>query len=165
MAKNIILCGFMSCGKTTVGKKLADLIGYKFIDTDEMIIELSGKSIKELFAEGGEELFRDMEHEVAKKLDSLEGYVISTGGGMMTFDRNIDVINNGIVIYIDTPFNICYKRLLGTGRPIVSSKTRDEMIKMYNERISMYKKASHYKVKNNNKPNETAKEIMEVMSL
>ena len=112
MAKNIILCGFMSCGKTTVGKKLADFIGYKFIDTDEMIIELSGKSIKEIFAEGGEELFRDMEHEVAKKLDSLEGYVISTGGGMMTFDRNIDVINNGIVIYIDTPFNICYRKLL-----------------------------------------------------
>ena len=64
-----------------------------------MIIELSGKSIKEIFAEGGKELFGDMEHEVAKKLDSLEGCVISTGGGMMIFDRNIDVIKDGIVIY------------------------------------------------------------------
>ena len=126
MGKNILLCGFMSCGKTTVGKKLAAFLDYKFMDTDDMIIESTGKSIKEIFNEGGEVRFRDIEHETAKKIQYLNDCVISTGGGLMTYQRNVDVIKNSIIVYINTDFEVCYNRLKGTGRPIVSSKTKQE---------------------------------------
>lgn len=163
MGKNILLCGFMSCGKTTVGKKLAALLDYKFMDTDDMIIESTGKSIKEIFNEGGEVLFRDIEHETAKKIQYLNDCVISTGGGLMTYQRNVDVIKNSIIVYINTDFEVCYNRLKGTGRPIVSSKTKQEMWQMYIERIEKYKKVSDFVVENNGKPIETANEIFNLV--
>ena len=84
MAKpNIILTGFMATGKTTVGKLLADQLGYDFVDTDKLIVERSGQSVAEIFREKGEAAFRAMEAAIAKELGNQEGLVISTGGRLM----------------------------------------------------------------------------------
>jgi shikimate kinase len=80
---NIILTGFMATGKTTVGKLLAEQLGYEFVDTDDVIVARSKMTIHEIFRIRGETAFREMESEVARDLGEREGLVISTGGGMM----------------------------------------------------------------------------------
>lgn len=84
----IILCGFTSSGKTTIGKLLSEQLGLPFYDTDQMLIEHYKMTIPEIFAKGGESLFRDYEHEIARQVCGLGPSVVSTGGGMLTFDRN-----------------------------------------------------------------------------
>jgi shikimate kinase len=80
---NIILTGFMATGKTTVGKMLAEQLDYEFVDTDELIVERSGRTVAEIFREKGEAAFRKMEAVVARELGEKEGLVISTGGRLI----------------------------------------------------------------------------------
>ena len=80
---NIVLTGFMGTGKTTIGKLLAESLGYAFIDTDERIERQAGKTIPEIFEEEGEEAFREMEAALARELAERQGVVIATGGRMM----------------------------------------------------------------------------------
>jgi shikimate kinase len=85
---NIILTGFMATGKTTVGKGLAEQLGYAFVDTDELIAERSGQTVAEIFREKGEAAFRRMESEIARELGEKEGLVVSTGGRLMLDPAN-----------------------------------------------------------------------------
>jgi shikimate kinase len=85
---NIILTGFMATGKTTVGKLLADQLGYEFVDTDELIVERSGQSVAEIFHKKGEAIFREMEAAIAQELGEKEGLVVSTGGRFMLDPAN-----------------------------------------------------------------------------
>ena len=91
--KNIILTGFMATGKTTVGKLLAEELGYKFVDTDVVIVERSKMTIPDIFRTRGEAAFRRIESEVARDLGEREGLVISTGGGMMLNPDNAAVLS------------------------------------------------------------------------
>jgi shikimate kinase len=94
MAKpNIILTGFMATGKTTIGKLLADQLGYEFVDTDTLIAERSGQSIAEIFREKGEAAFREMEADIARELSDRDGLVISTGGRLMLDPVNAAVLS------------------------------------------------------------------------
>jgi len=86
---NIVLTGFMATGKTTVGKLLADQLGYEFVDTDQMIENRCGQTIATIFREKGETAFRILESEVARHLGSREHLVIATGGGMMVNPENV----------------------------------------------------------------------------
>ena len=87
---NIVLCGFMGCGKTTVGRNLARKSGRKFVDMDSYIEEKAGMKVSEIFEKYGENRFRDMEHEACLELADTKGLVIASGGGAFTFQRNID---------------------------------------------------------------------------
>lgn len=90
---NIILTGFMGTGKTTVGRLLAEKLNFKFVDTDVMIEEWSGKTIAEIFVEDGEKAFRQMERDTARRLSEEAKQVISTGGRMMLDPENISVLS------------------------------------------------------------------------
>lgn len=93
MAKqNIILTGFMATGKTTVGKLMAEQLGYEFVDTDELIVKRCGMSIAEIFREKGEAAFRKMESELARELGDKEGLVVSTGGRLMLDPANSEAL-------------------------------------------------------------------------
>ena len=97
----IILCGFTSSGKTTIGKLLSEQLGLPFYDTDQMLIEHYKMTIPEIFSEGGESLFRDYEHEIARQVCGLGPSVVSTGGGMLTFDRNGELLEkSGMIFYL-----------------------------------------------------------------
>ena len=85
---NIIITGFMGTGKTTLGKRLAAALGYEFVDTDELIVARSGRTVEEIFHEQGEAVFREMESAIAKELGEKEGLVISTGGRTMLDPTN-----------------------------------------------------------------------------
>lgn len=97
--RNIVLAGFMGTGKSTVGKLLAEKINRPFIDTDEEIIRRAGKTIPEIFAQDGEQEFRQMERRVCRFFAGQRGFVISTGGGMLLDPSNREVmLASGLVI-------------------------------------------------------------------
>lgn len=92
---NIVLTGFMATGKTTVGRLLADRLGFAFVDTDDLIAARAGRSVARIFAEMGEAAFRRMESEAAKDLGAREGLVISTGGRLMLDPENAAALSRG----------------------------------------------------------------------
>ncbi len=86
--KNLILTGFMATGKSAVGQLLAEALGYRFLDTDQMIEAQMGKSIPRIFQEDGETHFRQLEGEVLEEKAGSEGLVIASGGGMIMDEDN-----------------------------------------------------------------------------
>ncbi|MGB3729646.1 MAG: shikimate kinase, partial [Thermodesulfobacteriota bacterium] len=90
--KNIFLVGFMGAGKSTVGKILADKIGYGYYDADKFIEEQAGTTITQIFAEHGEPYFRDLESESLETLAAKEKLVVATGGGVVQRDKNWDAM-------------------------------------------------------------------------
>lgn len=143
---NLILIGMPSAGKTTIGKILAQELNREFIDMDEMIVENTGKSIPEIFDEKGEQGFRAAETQAAYAISKLNGKVISTGGGIIKYKANIDLLRqNGIVIFIDRDLN----KLITTdsNRPLSSSS--EAVRKMYEERIDYYRLYADHIIDNN----------------
>ncbi len=119
--KNIVLTGFMGAGKTTIGKVLAKSLGRNLVDIDSEIEKDSGMKITEIFASMGEAKFRDMETEMAAKLSTLSNLVISTGGGIVLREKNIELLRgNGIVVNLLAAPEIIYARLTGAkDRPLL----------------------------------------------
>lgn len=136
--QNIVLIGMPSSGKTTIGKKISELTGKPFIDTDELIVKKAGRSIPNIFADIGEEGFRKIEAEVISEISTLGGYVIATGGGAVLREENIKNLKaNGRVYYINRPL----EWLSATSdRPL--SSTRDSLVQRYRERYEIYKIAA-----------------------
>src|SRR5690349_7578905 len=85
---NVVLIGFMGCGKTTLGARLADMLGLKFVDMDDCIIRKAGCTIPEIFARRGEHGFRELESSVLDELSYSSRQVIATGGGVVTIPEN-----------------------------------------------------------------------------
>jgi len=97
----VYLIGFMGCGKTTVGKKLAASLKWKFIDLDKKIEEKTGLTVGELFATRGEEYFREIEATTLRELTFDSNCVVAVGGGTPCFKENMDfMLNNGYTIYL-----------------------------------------------------------------
>lgn len=156
---NIVLCGFMGSGKTVVGKELAKIMGCKFVDTDELIEEEQGVAIKAIFATRGEEYFRDLEHEMCKKVADMKGCVVSTGGGAMTYQRNVDAIKKGSkVVFLDASFDVICDRIGdNTNRPLFQDKEKARAL--YDERKDKYLSASDYVIDGDMSARKTAMEI------
>jgi shikimate kinase len=159
---NIVLCGFMGSGKTVVGKELAKIMGCKFIDTDEMIEEEQGVAIKAIFATRGEDYFRDLEHEMCKKVADMKGCIVSTGGGAMTYERNVEAIKKGSkVVFLDASFPVICERIGdSTTRPLFQDK--DKAKALYDERKAKYLSASDYVINGDMSARKTAIEIAEI---
>ncbi len=121
--ENIILTGYMGCGKTTVGKHVAKRLGYTFVDTDEMIVEQQHRSINEIFADDGEAAFRVMETELLKQMiDAKRDHmVIATGGGMPIREENRRLLAVlGRVVYLKASPETIYGRVKeDTARPLL----------------------------------------------
>lgn len=116
---NIILTGFMATGKTTVGRLLADRLGYEFVDTDQLIEARSGCRIPEIFREQGEAAFRALEAEVARELGGREGLVVSTGGRLMLDPDNAAALgrNGRVFCLVATPGDILDRVAQDAGHP------------------------------------------------
>src|SRR5688500_9239803 len=87
---NVALVGFMGTGKSTVGNTLASMLRLRLVDTDALIEQRAGKRITEIFANEGEARFREYERQVVEELESLEGCIISTGGGLVINPANME---------------------------------------------------------------------------
>jgi shikimate kinase len=132
---SIALIGFMATGKSTVGKALKDRLGkdYQFIETDQIIIEMIGKSIPKIFAEDGEAKFRDYEIEACKKAARLKKTVLSCGGGIVLNKDNVRMLkqNYHLILLTATPEAI-YNRAMSEGkenRPVINKKNPFKEIK------------------------------------
>lgn len=163
--KKIILCGFMASGKTTVGKALARETNTEYVDTDELLVETYGMDIPDIFTKYGEDYFRDLEYETAKKVIGMPRGVISTGGGMLTFDRNGEVLKKGgTIICLVRDFDKIYEDLLSdTNRPLARDRTREELKQMYDMRISKYQKYADYTIENNGSVEDCVKKIISII--
>lgn len=159
---NIVLCGFMGSGKTVVGKELAKILGVKFVDTDELIEKEQGVAIKAIFATHGEDYFRDLEYEMCKKVAEMNGVVVSTGGGAMTFKRNVDAIKEGSkVVFLDASFDVICDRIGdSTTRPLFQDKEKAK--KLYDERKDKYLSAADYVINGDVGARKTAMQIAEI---
>jgi len=120
----IFLVGFMGSGKSTLGKKISELMNVSFIDLDSKIERREGKSVSEIFAERGEEYFRKTESETLRETGRNRNAVIATGGGAPCFHNNMKWMNeNGITLYLEAPAGELYHRLLKEReiRPLLAS--------------------------------------------
>ncbi len=112
-SKLIFLTGFSYTGKTVVGKKVAACLLWDFVDTDDEIVHIAGKSISQIFNEEGESHFRDMEHQVLQDLCQRQNLIISTGGGIVVAERNRNLMTkNGVVVCLEARPETIYRRLL-----------------------------------------------------
>ena len=165
---NIILCGFMGCGKSTVGKRIARISGLSFVDMDSYIEQQCGCTISELFASRGEAYFRDLEHEAAHTLSQQGGKVIATGGGALIFDRNVQVLKkNGKIVLLDTPLSLIRERLKNdTTRPLLCRPDKDRaMQELYEKRMPVYRAVAEIAVLSNGKPNQVALAVLRILGI
>jgi shikimate kinase len=111
---NVILIGFMGCGKSTIGVRLAGLLGFDFVDTDALIVAKAGKQIPEIFAEAGEAGFRALETSILDDLlaQGSERLVISTGGGIVTQPVNVPKLQAlGAILWLTTSDENLWQRV------------------------------------------------------
>lgn len=152
---NIVLVGMPSCGKSTLGKEVAKLLGKEFVDTDSLIEQRENKSIPQIFADSGEDYFRKVESEVLREVGKLCGKVISTGGGVVKNKNNyFPLKQNGVIIWIERPLDL----LICDGRPL--SKDKKTLEKLYSERKDSYAFFSDAKVNNGGEIDLAVKEII-----
>lgn len=148
--KRVILIGYMGSGKTTVGKALSKETGMMFYDLDWYIESRMRKSVSAIFAEKGEEAFRQMEYNMLHEVAEFEDVIISCGGGTPCFFDNIDYLNRqGEVVYLKATPEVLYRHLLmaKVERPLLKDKTSEELIayitQHLKEREPYYSKARH----------------------
>lgn len=157
--RNILLAGMPGCGKTTVGRLLAEKLGREFADSDAMI-EAAGESIPDIFEKYGEAGFRQRETAVIKEICRESGRIISVGGGAVINPENrIAMRENSFVIFLDAPL----ERLETRGRPL--SESPDALKKLYDERIDFYRECADTVVPVSENPDETAERVIKCVSL
>ena len=142
MKNNIVLIGFMGCGKTTVGEKLAERLAYSFLDTDLYIENREGKTISEIFEQDGEKYFRDTETKSIQELvESTEKTIVSSGGGLPLRAENAKLLQKlGFVIYLKVKKETVLSRLEGdTTRPLLAGgNIREKITHLMDMRLSDY---------------------------
>ena len=148
--RRIILIGYMGSGKTTVGKALSKATGMMFYDLDWYIESRMRKTVSQIFAERGEEGFRQIEHNMLHEVAEFENVIISCGGGTPCFFDNMDYLNQqGDVVYLKATPETLYKHLMmaKVERPLLKDKTPEELIayitEHLKERAPFYEKAQH----------------------
>ncbi|MBR1408302.1 MAG: shikimate kinase [Clostridia bacterium] len=166
LRRHVLLCGFMACGKTTVGRLAARRLGVPFADTDMLIEEKTGQTIPEIFEARGEASFRDLEHEVLCSLPSLSPRVIATGGGLPTFARNAAPLRAaGLVLFLDRDFDDIWLVLSRrTGRPLAKDRTKEEMRALYEARLPLYRSCADDIIKSCSRVEDTVDLILSRVS-
>ncbi len=149
--QNYVMIGFMGSGKTTVGQQLATEMGCRFADTDELLVHEAGRSINEIFAEEGEEGFRDRETALLRRLTANRegGCVYSTGGGMILREENRRLLQQlGTVVWLQIEPETVLRRLAGnTDRPLLQGEDRAQKVQSLMEmRRSAYEDAAMVQV-------------------
>lgn len=148
--KRIILIGYMGAGKTTIGKALAQDMGLEFFDLDWYIEDRFRMKIPAIFAEKGEDGFRDIERKMLREVAEFEDVVISCGGGTPCFFDNMDYMNDQAeTVYLKaTPATLKAHLLMGKSqRPLIQGKTPEELEAYIKESLQgrepFYNKAKH----------------------
>ncbi|MBC2582010.1 shikimate kinase [Clostridium sp. DJ247] len=160
--KNIVLIGMPGCGKSTIGKELAEKLEIRFVDVDKFIEEKNDKTIPQLF-EQGEQYFRKLESEAIYEVSREKRVVLSTGGGVVKNSINIEMLKtNGIIIFIDRPVEKIVEDVSIADRPLLKQGA-NKLYELYNERYELYKKYCNFRIVNDGEMEETLEKIMEAI--
>jgi shikimate kinase len=148
---SIVLIGYRGSGKSSVGKRLADRLWHPFVDTDELVVrKAGGKTIKEIFDEGGEQRFRDLEAEVVREVSQLQEHVIALGGGALMREENRKHLKDGghKVVYLRCEPEVLHQHIKADPE---TAKTRpnlthlgggvEEIRKLLTDREPIYRQA------------------------
>lgn len=141
-AGNIVLSGFMGCGKTTIGRRLASALNMKFVDMDLYIEKKTEMTVSEIFAQHGEAYFRALEAEAVRELAAEKHYIIATGGGTLMQSENVAAFHagGGEILYLKVPLRALQERLKNDKRrPLLQTPDRNAVIeRLLSEREPKY---------------------------
>ncbi len=159
MSSTVYLCGFMGCGKSHIGRLLSAQMNRELVDLDKYIVAMEKLSIPEIFNKFGEPHFRKLEAKYIRELAG--GKIVATGGGALINDETAKFAReSGISVYINTSFEICYRRIKGdTNRPLVMNNTPEQLEELYNKRAEIYRCNATYMVNGNTRDSIIADEI------
>ncbi len=155
--RNIILIGMPGCGKSTLASMLSTVTGRPFRDSDSLVEERTGRRIRDILMQDGEESFRMLETAALRELGKLSGRIIATGGGCITRTENYPLLHqNGIILWIRRDL----RHLPKNGRPLSQS---GDLVDMYRHREPLYRFFSDGEIDNNGTPEESLRQILEVI--
>ena len=167
LTKHIILVGYMGSGKSTIGRMLAEQLGSNFIDSDSAIEAQTGKTIREIFAEKGEDHFRDLERTFCESLADLNPSVIATGGGVPCFQNNMDLLKaHGVVVYVNASLQTLARRLKEERaiRPLVAELDDNAIFPFVEEQLTwrkeFYKQAHVFLPNELHKPDKVVANLL-----
>ena len=138
----IYLIGYMGCGKSRLGRLLSEHMGVQFVDMDDYIEERNCKTVPQIFADHGEDGFRQRERKALEELAEFTDIVIATGGGAPCFFDNIDLMNTtGKTVFLNIDPAILADRLMNskTERPLIKGKSREELVAFIDETLKKRK--------------------------
>ncbi|UJB68610.1 shikimate kinase [Acaryochloris sp. 'Moss Beach'] len=140
---NLYLVGMMGCGKSTTGRALAKQLGYGFVDTDDLITQLTGKAITDIFAESGENYFRQVESKVLSEVAAHTKLVVATGGGIVLEKKNWSFLQHGLVIWLDVEAEQLWQRLQeDQSRPLLQKLNPQQVLEeLLTQRRPLYRQA------------------------
>jgi shikimate dehydrogenase len=163
---NIVLCGFMGSGKTTVGSLLAGRTGRRFVDMDQWIETKEGCPVAEIFSRWGESRFRKLEREAARELSMRTGLVVATGGGALMDPENVRELKfGGTVILLDASLDAVRSRLRDDGtRPLLRKKEGGPGLEqLYGERLPVYRERAELSIPADGSPEQTVGLILKAL--
>lgn len=134
----IYLIGYMGSGKSTLGRQLAKALNLSYIDLDKYIEERNCKTVAQLFAKDGEDVFRKKEKSAISEVSQFTNVIIATGGGAPCFFDNMEIMNQtGITIFLDVAPHELARRLFisRTERPLIKGKSKEELMQFIEENL------------------------------
>lgn len=146
-----MLIGFMGSGKSSIGRELSQVLGYPLVDTDALAVSRAGRSIPNIFAEDGEETFRDLESEVLRDLvaEGTERRIVATGGGIIERPENRDLLRRlGYVVWlIVSPAEILRRTSRNRDRPLLNNDNPEKTIRtLLTHREPIYRETAHEEI-------------------
>ena len=157
---NVYLIGMMGSGKSTIGKILAQKLNYRFFDTDVLIEGVAGKPIPSIFANEGEDYFRDLETQVLKEVSAYRSSaIVATGGGIIQKEINRDYLSKDFIVWLNVDVEILRKRISGDeNRPLAET-----VESLFIERYPLYSKLANLPIKcvEEQTPEQVANRIIE----
>lgn len=143
MDRHIFLVGMPGSGKSALGRRVAQKLQIPYLDTDVYLTEATGMDTAQLYAAFGEQAFRDAETRLLQKLINATPGIISTGGGLCLREENRQLMrNHGLIVLIDRPIDDIMLDIRAEKRPYLAQKGRDEVERIYSERMPIYKSAA-----------------------
>lgn len=163
---NLVLCGFMGSGKTTVGRLLAEKTGRRFVDLDRWIEEREGMPIPAIFSKYGESRFRELERRAVDEFSFRTGLVIAPGGGALLDPENAAALRaGGVVVLLDAGLAALRARLAGDEtRPLLQGEDRDAAMEaLYRARVPVYRAVADAAVPADGTPEQTASAVLRLL--
>jgi len=151
MDRHIFLVGMPGSGKSALGRRVAQKLQIPYLDTDVYLTEATGMDTAQLYAAFGEQAFRDAETRLLQKLINATPGIISTGGGLCLREENrLLMHNHGLIVLIDRPIDDIMLDIRAEKRPYLAQKGREEVERIYNERMPIYRSAADIVMDNGN---------------